>query len=173
MSYEAVVKQLLLSAVLAGTIGATAAQDAIKQLNDAPRKRAYALVIDGLEVRDAGTRRKLALVPLPRWTWADEAYSCPPDIALTPDGDVLVTSNVVPVIWRINWRTLTATVHPLSLDADEDKDIGFVRLRWSPDLRAYVATTELGSDWHVDPGLTAARKASPGSAARRCGGGSG
>ncbi len=173
MSYETTVQRLLAGMILAGTMGTAAAQEAIKNLNDASRKRIYALVIDGVEVRDFVKGRKLAHVPLPRWTWADEAYSCPPDIALAPDGDVLVTSNVVPVIWRINWRTLAATIHPLSLDADEDKDIGFVRLRWSPDLRAYVATTELGSDWHVDPGLTTARKASPGSAARRCGGGSG
>lgn len=73
----------------------------LKSLADGAGKRTYVLVRDGVEVRDTGSRRKVAFVALPDWVWVGEKYSCPPAIALAPEGDILVTSNVVPVVWRV------------------------------------------------------------------------
>jgi hypothetical protein len=131
---------------------------ALKSLTDDHRKRVYVLARHGVDVLEPGTRRRLAFVPLPGWTWADEWHACPPDIALAPQGDVLVTSNVLPVIWRINYRTLATTVHEPKLDQDTNKDVGFTSLRWSAAERAFVGITDLGTTWRIDPSLSTALK---------------
>jgi hypothetical protein len=153
--------------------GAVAGQDSrvLKSLSDDARKRVYVLVHDGVDVLEPSTRRKVAHITLPGWIWVGEKYSCPPDIALAPEGDILVTSNVVPVIWRIEHQTLATTRHELALEQDTDRDIGFTRLRWSQNLRTFVATTDLGARWHIDHSLSNAQKVSnapAGHAARPC-----
>jgi hypothetical protein len=160
MSYGTAVKWSIAFAIaIGGSFGfAGDGPDVLRSLSDEARKRVYLLVPDGVEVLQAGTRRRIARVTLPGWIWADEPYSCPPDIALASEGDVLVTSNVVPVIWRIDPTTLATTRHELSLDQDRDKDVGFTRLRWSSDLRVFVAITDSGSRWHIDGSLSRARK---------------
>lgn len=155
-----VARVLMAGAIAVSGSTATADEESLKLVSDPERDRAYVLVRDGVDVLEASTRRKLARVTLPGWVWADEAYSAPPDIALAPQGDILVTSNVLPVLWRIDRRTLGSTVHPLALDQDRDKDVGFTRLRWSPGLRTFVAWTDSGARWHIDAALGKAWKVS-------------
>jgi hypothetical protein len=131
----------------------------LKTLDDDARKRVYVLARDGVVLLDAKTRRTVAHVTLPGWVWVGEKYSCPPDIALAPDGDVLVSSNIVPIIWRIEHRTLATTLHELTLEQDRDRDVGFTRLRWSRHLRTFVGMADSGARWHIDLSLSRARKA--------------
>lgn len=162
MSYASAAKSLVALMVMAGASTGVAGEDShvVKFLTDDARKRVYLLVRGGVELVDAGTRRGLARIELPGWIWAGELYSCPPDIALAPGGDILVTSNVMSVIWRIRRETLAVTVHKLALEQDGDKDIGFTTLRWSAGLGTFVATTDAGATWHVDASLSRARKVS-------------
>ena len=108
-------------------------------------------------------------VKLPGWHWAHEPYACPPAIAIGPRGEALVTSNVLPVLWKIDPQTLAVTVHSLELDADSDKDVGFSGLVYSARDGAYFAVSELhGSLWRIDPLLRRAQKiALVGAGARR------
>lgn len=83
----------------------------------------------------------------------------PPDLAVGRGGEVLVTSNVLPILLRIDLKTFRVTVHHLDLDQDNDKDVGFTKISYSADQDAYFAVSELhNSTWRIDRLLRAARK---------------
>jgi hypothetical protein len=52
-------------------------------------------------------------VELPGWHWAEQPYACAPAVATGPRGEVVVTSNVLPVVWKIDSETLAVSVHQL------------------------------------------------------------
>ena len=121
------------------------------------RARAWVLDAGGLFLEQAGKPRRP--FRLADWTWAGQPYACAPDIAIGPRGEVIVTSNVVPVLWKIDPDTLAVSVHRLQLDADADKDVGFSGLAYSERDGAYFAVSELhGSLWRIDPTLSRAQK---------------
>lgn len=98
-------------------------------------------------------------VELPGWHWAEQPYACAPAVATGPRGEVVVTSNVLPVLWKIDSETLAVSVHQLQLDADTDKDVGFSGLVYSVRDGAYFAVSELhGTLWRIDPLLRRAQK---------------
>lgn len=103
----------------------------------------------------AGSR----VIQLPGWHWADERYACPPALAVGPRGEALVTSNVVPTLWRVDALTLRVTAHPLELDSDQDKDVGFSTLHYVPGEDVFIAFSAAhGSTWRIDAGLMRAQK---------------
>lgn len=125
---------------------------------DPVRGRVWWLTRDGVFVHEL-SRTARAEVSLPGWQVAGENYACMPDLALGPRGDAFVTSNVSPVIWRIDARTLAVTEHRLQLDADQDKDVGFTGLVFSPAHGAFYAASEAhGTLWRIDPALGGAQK---------------
>jgi hypothetical protein len=125
---------------------------------DAERGRIWFLTYEGAFVYEPSRTERIA-VHLPGWVSAGAPYACPPDLALGPRGEALITSNVTPTVWKVDPRTLAVTVHPLALDADQDKDAGFTALAYSPQHRAFLAASYMpGSLWRIDPGLTKAEK---------------
>jgi hypothetical protein len=102
-------------------------------------------------------RRSFAL---PGWQWAATPYVSAPDIAIGPRGEVVVTSNVLPVLWIIDPETLAVSVHALEVDADRNKELGFSRLVYSARDDAYIAISGLqhGSVWRIDSMLSHAHK---------------
>lgn len=126
---------------------------------DAPRNRVWLLARDGVSVYDKAAPDRVARVPLPHWMWIGAPYGCPPALALGPKGEALITSNVVPTLWRVDPGTLAVTEHALALDADTDKEIGFTSLAWSAKHGAFYAVSAFhGSVWRIDPLLTRAQK---------------
>lgn len=126
---------------------------------DSARQRAWILNSDGVFFHDAGTPEKLVEIRLPSWQWVDEPYGSLPDLAIGPEGEAVVTSNVVPVLWRIDPKTLAVTKHELVLDADRDKDVGFSSLVYSVEHGAFFAVSEThGSLWQIDRLLRNGRK---------------
>jgi hypothetical protein len=116
-------------------------------------RRDWQLTRDGVAA-DARTQ-----VTLPGWIWAREAYACAPSLAVGPQGEAIVTSNVVPTLWRIDPKTLAVTEHRLTLDADDGRDIGFSGLAYSAEQGAYFAMSEpFGSLWKIDLQLKRAQK---------------
>jgi hypothetical protein len=135
----------------------SAAAEPLRYRAQEDRARAWVLDAGGLFLEQAGKPRRL--VRLPDWTWAGEPYACAPDIAIGPRGEIVVTSNVVPVLWKIDPDTLAVSVHRLELNADADKDVGFSGLAYSERDGAYFAVSELhGSLWRIDPMLRRAQK---------------
>jgi hypothetical protein len=115
-------------------------------------KRVWQLTRDGVTAGSIS-------VSIPGWIRAGEAYACPPELAVGPKGEAVVTSNVVPTLWRIDPETLAVTEHRLALDADKDRDVGFSSLAYSPRHAAYFAVSAAhGSRWRIDTQLQRAEK---------------
>jgi len=126
---------------------------------DPARERVWILNADGVFFYDRNTPENLVGIDLPSWQWADVPYGSLPDLALGPDGEAVVTSNVVPVLWRIDPETLAVTKHELVLDADQDKDVGFTSLVYSVEHGAFFAVSDAhGSLWQIDRLLRNGRK---------------
>ncbi len=139
-------------------ISGAAVADPLRYRTQPERARAWGIDSSGLYMEEAGKPRMA--VRLPGWQWAAMPYASPPDIAIGPRGEVLVTSNVIPVLWRIEPDTLAVSVHSLELDADDDKEVGFSRLVYSRRDDAYIAVSGLqhGTMWRIDSRLSHAQK---------------
>ena len=138
-------------------LSAAASADPYRQRQQPDRARAWVIEANGLFLEEA--RKPRRSIDLPGWHWAGEAYACAPDVAIGPRGEAIVTSNVLPVLWKIDPDTLAVSVHRLELDADHDKDVGFSGLVYSERNGAYFAVSELqGSMWRIDPLLRRAQK---------------
>ena len=126
---------------------------------DAARGRVWWLTGGGLVLHDRAKRQPITL-PLPGWHWAGAPYGCPPGLALGPKGEVIVTSDVLPKLWRVDPDTLAVSVHTPVLDDRADRDVGFATLRYSTRHGAYFAAGSTpGSLWRIDPFLSAAHEA--------------
>jgi hypothetical protein len=98
-------------------------------------------------------------VALPDWIVVRAEEGCLPALALGPGGEAVVTSNVIPTLWRIDPETAAVSVHPLALDTDNDMDVGFSRLWFSPAHGAYFGVSNVrGSIWKINTALTSAEK---------------
>ncbi len=119
---------------------------------DAARNRIWVLAADGVALYEASTGEDIAQIPLPGWIRAGGKYSCAPDLALGPRGEVVISSNVVPTLWRVDPVTLVVSKHDLVVDEDKGRDIGFTALAFSAQQGAYFAVSAAhGSLWRVDP----------------------
>lgn len=125
---------------------------------DPARNRVWFLTHDGVFLYDVTTPQKI-VVPLPTWQWVGTPYSCLPDLTLGPKGEAVITSNILPTLWRIDPETLAVSVHSLVLDADTDKDVGFSGLVYSSTHEAFFAVSDVhGSLWRIDPLFRRAQK---------------
>ena len=126
---------------------------------DPARHRVWLLTSEGVFLQEAGM--PLKSLQLPDWLWAGAPYGYLPDLALGPKGEVVVTSDVIPTLWRIDPETLAVSAHVLVLDADGDRDVGFSGLAYSFEYGAYFAVSKNhGSLWRIDPLLRRAQKVS-------------
>ena len=150
-----------LAGIAATLVGLSHANDGdpsvLRSQKDAAREREWLLTPKGVVVFERKARATPTVVPLADWVWAAEAYMCPPDLALGPNGEALVTSNVVPILWRVDPISLTVTKHPLAVDAHATKDVGFTGLAYAPTLGGYFAVSEFGALWRIDPLLRRAQ----------------
>ncbi len=125
---------------------------------DTARGRGWILTRTGVLVFDFKAGKTAGYVPLPEWVWAGETFSSPPDLALGPNGEALITSNVVPTLWRVDPETLAVSRHQPVTDADMDKDVGFTALTYSVEQGVFFAVSNLGSLWRIDPLFRRAQK---------------
>lgn len=118
--------------------------------------RSWWLTREGVVVR--GIEKERTVVTLPDWLWVGEPL-CPPDLALGPTGEAVVTSNVTSRLWRIDPETLAVSVHDLRLDTDTDRDVGFAAIVYSPRQAAFYAYSEVQrAVWRIDGDLGRATK---------------
>jgi hypothetical protein len=134
---------------------------------DPSRNREWMLTPQGVTLFDSKARRTAAVIELPHWVWAGESYVCPPDLALGPKGEALVSSNVIPSIWRIDPVSLQVTRHDLVVDSHDDKDVGFTGLTYAAELGVFFAVSDFGALWRIDPLLRRAQEVKLNSPIRR------
>src|SRR5689334_5218704 len=128
-----------------------------REVRDAARRRIWRLTQSGLVLEQANGETQV--VPLPNWVWAYPEYAgCLPDVAVGPSGEAVVTSNIIPTLWRVDPQTFAVTERRLALSAEHDKEIGFTGLVYSPRQDAYFAASAVhGSLWRIDPQLRKAQ----------------
>jgi hypothetical protein len=163
---------LVLAVVIAGCDLSAAPRDEQKRISsaspvrdpggrhqvDASRNRVWFLTKEGVFLYDASRPARVAF-DLPGLLWAGEPYGCLPDLALGPKGEAVVTSDITSTLWRIDPVTLAVSVHPLTLDADRDKDVGFSALVYSAQQGVFFAASyHHGTLWRIDPQLRSAQK---------------
>lgn len=151
---QILIHAMAMSAMLA-TTGALAGEP-LRTVHDASRDRVWMLENDALYLHDGAQKRRFEL---PGWVYVSDAYACPPAVAVDAQGAAIVTSNVVPVLWRIDPAKAQVTSHELTLDADADKDVGFSGLTYAAEQGVfYAVSASYGSLWRIDPLLRRAQK---------------
>lgn len=126
---------------------------------DPVRQELWSISLDGVELRDARSGQVLHTVELEDWRWAGEPHTCDPGLILGPAGELIVSSDVLPWLWRIDPKTLQATIHRPRLDADHEMDVGFASFEYAPHRGVFFGIDHWhGSLWEVDPDLETARK---------------
>src|SRR6266851_4432533 len=115
---------------------------------DPARNRLWVLDHEVISVYDNTNGRRLRRIVLPEWIVLPKHYSCLPDLALDSSGTAFVSSNVLPVLWRIE----------LVLDTDTDKDVGFTGLSFAGDGTLLAAGAMAAALWQIDTSAASARK---------------
>ena len=139
----AVVMSVLFAAALAGC-------------DTRPSSDTWGLTSHGVLLLKAGERDPV-LIALPGWLWVGEPYGCGPALAVGPAGEAVVTSDVAPIVWRVDPNSLQVSMHALELGRDTDKDVGFSTLTYSSEHGAFIAVSGIqGSLWKIDARLTKA-----------------
>jgi hypothetical protein len=123
---------------------------ALRYQLDPTRNQLWVLDGAGIDVFDLSERFHKRRVALRDWVWVDEPYSCTPALALEPSGVALVSSNVVPALWRIDPETFAVRRHELALDTDLDRDVGFTGLAFAEHGTLLAVSGIQGSLWRVD-----------------------
>jgi hypothetical protein len=142
--------------VLALSTASTPAAEPLRTVHDASRNRVWVLESHAVYLHEGAHLKRFEL---PGWIYATEPYACSPDLAVDAQGAAVVTSNIAPVVWRIEPVKLQVTKHELTLDADADKDVGFSGLAYAPDQGVFFAVSAIyGSLWRIDPLLRRAQK---------------
>ena len=143
----------------------------IRQRSDSARGRLWVLTMEGMDVYDTLQRRRIAKIGIPGWNWIHEPYACAPDFALGPKGEVVITSNVMATLWRVDPESLAISRHEIAVEPGTGREFGFTGLTYSSSRGAYYGVAALdGSVWRIDPQLRVAREpALSVSSARACG----
>ena len=132
------------------------AAEPLRTMPDASRNRVWVLEREAIYLHDGAQTKRFEL---PGWVYVSEGYACAPDVAVDAQGAAVVSSNIVPVVWRVEPASGRVTRHELVLDADTGKDVGFTGFTYSADQDAFFAVSGIhGSLWRIDPLLRRAQK---------------
>ena len=125
---------------------------------DPAHNRLWVLDLEVISVYDNTNGRRLRRIVLPEWMVLPKKYSCLPDLALDSSGTAFVSSNVLPVLWRIEPQRYEVTRIELALDTDTDKDVGFTGLSFAGDGTLLAAGAMAAALWQIDTSAASARK---------------
>ena len=135
---------------------------AVRVALDLARGRRWELHWDGLLAYDMASGELVRHVQLPGAIFSAARESCPPDIVLGRLGDVLVSSNAQPRLWRVSPARFEVEVFDLALAGDDDKDFGFGYLAWGPGEGTLQAVSSpMGEAWRLDLATATAVKLAP------------
>jgi hypothetical protein len=101
-----------------------------------------------------------------RISLADASFSgargaCRPALLLSRSGAVIVSSNIEPVLWRIDPVTFEVRRYDIVPDSDRSKDFGFSALAWDANEKVlYAASAMMGTLWRIDLDAATATKIS-------------
>jgi len=134
----------------------SALAEPLRTVQDPVRKRVWVLETDAVYVQEAAQQRR---IELPGWLHVSGDYACRPDMALDAQGSAVITSNAVPIVWRVDPANGRVTRHELVLDRDTSEELGFTGLTYAADQGVFFAVSATqGSLWRIDPLLRRAQR---------------
>jgi hypothetical protein len=123
----------------------------VRALMDLARGRRWELEWGAVSVYDAASDELLRRVQLPGATFAAARDSCPPDIVLSRNGALVVSSNAQPRFWRISPERFEVEVYDITANAEDDKDFGFIGLGWiDGENILQAASSATHTAWRID-----------------------
>lgn len=120
----------------------------VRVRRDEPRARTWVLRADALYLRETGARERRFV--LPGWVYAAPPQASEPDLLVEPGGSVIVSSNVVPSLWRVDPQASRIEEMKLALDPATDRDVGFTALRAAEHGTITANATTDRSRWKID-----------------------
>jgi len=161
---------LILLCACDGSVRREGVPDALLQVerSDVAGNRVWVLEPDAVTVYDRTNRRRLRRVILPDWVLAGPRDACAPDLVLDASGAAVVSSNVLPVLWRIDPQRFEVKQIFLTLDRDTDKDVGFTGLVFAADGTLTASGATFASAWRIDLASGRATRMDASPAATRC-----
>jgi len=146
----AIVSVFVMGFLITGVIYGTAHAQVLATERDIARGRNY--VLEGGTVRAySNAARIVRRIDLPDAVFAHLPYACPPAMIVDRSGGVIISSNVLPVLWRIEPERFTVQRYELQLDLDNDLDVGFSGLAPAHDDGIVFAHAgALGSLWRIE-----------------------
>jgi hypothetical protein len=153
--------QKLVVAVLAAALLAACTspeETALRVRPDAERNLLWTLDLQGVAIYNNTSGRLVQRVELPGWVVAGRQFGCPPDLVVDSSGAAIVSSNVLPVLWRIEPMRFEVSMLTLALDTDQDKDVGFSGLTFARDGALLAVGSSFGSLWRIDLRAASAAK---------------
>jgi hypothetical protein len=116
---------------------------------DAPRNRVWSIANGVILLSNGQTGAIVRRFSLPGWINLDDQFNCAPDLIVDAVGNVVVSSNIEPTLWRIDAQILDIERIEIALDSEGEKDFGFTALAFaSPDELIALNTIE-GSFWRI------------------------
>ncbi len=116
---------------------------------DIQRGRYWMLGGDHVSVYGVADKRLIRKIVLPGWNVAD--FMNVPDMALDRSGAALISSNIVPMLWRIDPESFKVTRMDITLQTKENWDIGFTGLAFAADGTLFGVTALAASLWTIKP----------------------
>jgi hypothetical protein len=155
---------LTIAAVLPAVTDAAERHSApsLRALVDPSGTHRWELQWDSVSLYDAATSQFIRRFALGGAAQSSSRDFCPPDIVADGSGGAYVTSNVQPVLWRVQPATGLVVRHDLAVDSDGAKDFGFIALDRSADgVTLYGVSSNDGATWLLDPRARTASKIVP------------
>lgn len=146
----ATVSVLIMTFLITGLIYGTAHARSLAAERDVTRSRHYVLEGGTVSVyTNAGAI--LRRVDLPAAVFAHLPYACSPAMIVDRAGAVIISSNVLPVPWRIDPNAFTVRRYELQLDLGNELEVGVTGLAAANEEGIVLAYTGLsGSLWRVE-----------------------
>jgi hypothetical protein len=147
-------------ALAAASPAPSEALDAVVRVRTDPAHgRRWELAWGAVFVYDDAGDELLRRIPLTGASLSDTPSTCRPDLLVSRSGEVIVSSNAQPTLWRIDADIAAVRRYDVALDSDGDKDFGFSALAWSSDEQVlYAASAIMGTLWRIDLDRAAATK---------------
>jgi hypothetical protein len=148
---------LLLALSITTLLSAPALAQPLRVASDAAHR--WELSWNSVSVRDAVTSAPIREFRLEGAAQTLSRDFCPPDLVLMRQGTAYASSNIQPVLWRMNPAAASFELLQFDVDSHQLRDFGFTGLSASADGQTlYASASSDGALWHLDPSTLKARR---------------
>lgn len=136
--------------LLSSTLPALAQEGHVLRIHtDFARGRVWVLATDGVYLQER-PRVAARRFTLPGWMHVNRPQAAAPDLILDHDGTAIVSSNIVPHLWRVDPERASADLIEVDPWPDARKDMGFTSLVLVIPGSIRARSTIDSSGWRID-----------------------